>query len=705
MLGIKQIFRKEEPAGTCPLCDVAYKRVKRDLRADCFDASYVITAWTLLCPECGYTLILPGMAKIRPASSVTQEERSEGGEIPVAVSKMDEAGEPKADVTDTAETGEKAPGVPDAAGKAEPEAPAVPAAQEKLKAASVPEPPAKPAEKPAGTISGKPEEQPAAPPVKAEKKAPAAAKPADTGTGTGSAPKPAEKQDAAGNKAASGTEPKRSDKAEQKDADSAKSAPPGTQKAPVATKDTPQEKKPAAGREPKPDEKRSGEADMKQAKPEAKPAPLKADGKDSRQDKPKAEKPASDKRAPAPQSKAQPQPQPRPSPKMGTMGQVVHPTPPFGTGRMNSGFSNGSAFPTSALSNLDSLKAFVQEQEAEKANAEKANGGVRTPNQAQAQPRKPVQATGNAKAGRAAAKPQEQARPEKKDAGTAAVKQERPAGTAAAAPTKAAETDKNPLSAGKKDQEPADKKSSEPANQADAKSDGKPLSAKNDGGTKASGQDEEPAKAEDKKAPAEPAAEPRGPKGNDQKDTKDSKKTEKAEQQEISADTAAPESGNPTDSQEAPTGETSDDGGAQTKGAKAQAMAAAQKIQEKLPPDLAEKIPVISTIAKQQKHALFIGEEKRYLETHVPHAQFIINDLVYDTETSEMFLRVNGQYGLDRPCVHYNYRTKNGNFFRCTVKYKHEDIIRALDEFEAKRMLEKYPDLYRKFFPDSVSDA
>lgn len=701
MLGIKQIFRKEEPTGTCPICDVAYKRVKRDLRADCFDASYVITAWTLLCPECGYTLILPGMAKIRPASSVTQEERSEGREIPVAVSKMDEADEPKADGTDVVKAEEKAPEAPEAAEKAEPEAPAVTAAQEKSKAASVPEPPAKPAGKPAETISGKPESQPAVLPVKAEKKAPAAAKPADTGTGTGSAPKPAEKQDAAGNNASAGAEPKRSDKAEQKDEGSAKPAQSGTQKAPEQSGDTPQEKKLADASEPRNVEKRGGEVGTKQAKSEAKTAAQKADGKDSRQDKPKAEKPAPGRRTPAPQPKAQPQPQPRPSPKMGSMGQGVHPTPPFGANRMNSGFSAGSAFPTSALSNLDSLKAFVQEQEAEKANAEKANGGMRTPNQAQAQPRKPAQGPGSAKAGNAVAKPQE--RPEKKDAGTAAVKQEKPAGTAAPALT--AEADKNPLSAEKKDRGPADKKSSEPASQADAKSSEKSLSAKNDGGTKVSGHGEEPAKAEDKKAPAEPSAESKEQKEKDQKDAKDSKKEGKAEQQEPAADAAATETGKPAESQEALAEEASAGGEAQSKGAKAQAMAAAQKLQEKLPPDLAEKIPVISTIAKQQKHALFISEEKRYLETHVPHTQFIINDLVYDTENSEMFLRIDGQYGLDRPCVHYNYRTKNGNFFRCTVKYKHEDSIRALDEFEAKRMLEKYPDLYRKFFPDSVSDA
>lgn len=138
---------------------------------------------------------------------------------------------------------------------------------------------------------------------------------------------------------------------------------------------------------------------------------------------------------------------------------------------------------------------------------------------------------------------------------------------------------------------------------------------------------------------------------------------------------------------------------------KGQAMEATRKLSDRLPADLVEKLPVISQISKQQKHALFVSEEKRFLEQHAPHKQVIINDLAYDTDNSEMFLRTEGRYGLDNPCVHYNYRTKNGNFFRCTVKYKHEDSIRPLDLIEAKRMLEEHPDLYKKFFPDSVSDA
>lgn len=138
---------------------------------------------------------------------------------------------------------------------------------------------------------------------------------------------------------------------------------------------------------------------------------------------------------------------------------------------------------------------------------------------------------------------------------------------------------------------------------------------------------------------------------------------------------------------------------------KEQAVEATRKLSDRLPADLVEKIPVISQISKQQKHALFISEEKRFLEQHVPHKQVIINDLAYDTDNSEMFLKTEGRYGLDNPCMHYNYRTGNGNFFRCTVKYKQEDSIRPLDLIEAKRMLEEHPDLYKKFFPDSVSDA
>lgn len=143
----------------------------------------------------------------------------------------------------------------------------------------------------------------------------------------------------------------------------------------------------------------------------------------------------------------------------------------------------------------------------------------------------------------------------------------------------------------------------------------------------------------------------------------------------------------------------------ETRDVKKRAMEAARKLSDKIPADIIEKVPVFSQIAKQQRHTIFVSEEKWFLKQHIPHKQVIINDLIYDTDNSEMFLRVEGQSGLDNPCVHYNYRTQNGNFFRCTVKYKHEDSIRALDIMEAKHMLEEHPALYRKFFPDSVSDA
>lgn len=138
---------------------------------------------------------------------------------------------------------------------------------------------------------------------------------------------------------------------------------------------------------------------------------------------------------------------------------------------------------------------------------------------------------------------------------------------------------------------------------------------------------------------------------------------------------------------------------------KKQASDLTQIFAEKLPSKVVDHIPVLSQASNKAKHSLFVNEEKKFLETYVPHKKVIISDLIYDTDESEMFLKMKGSYGFDRPCMHYNYRTKNGNFFRCTVKFKQEDTIRVLDLIEVKRLLENYPDLYKKFFPDAVSEA
>lgn len=69
-----------------------------------------------------------------------------------------------------------------------------------------------------------------------------------------------------------------------------------------------------------------------------------------------------------------------------------------------------------------------------------------------------------------------------------------------------------------------------------------------------------------------------------------------------------------------------------------------------------------------------ISVEKDFVKRYqAPHCQEIVGDLLYDTDTSEMFLRKESSYGFDRPCIHFNYRSQNGHFFCCSVRYDRHD--------------------------------
>ena len=129
------------------------------------------------------------------------------------------------------------------------------------------------------------------------------------------------------------------------------------------------------------------------------------------------------------------------------------------------------------------------------------------------------------------------------------------------------------------------------------------------------------------------------------------------------------------------------------------------KITEKMPQGVVKTIKPLSNVIEKRDRRIFMSKERRYLETHIPKKKVIIEGLIYDTQNSNMFLRVNASYGLDRPCVHYNYKTSNGNFFRCTVCYGKEDTIRVLEEYDVKRLLQDYPDLYEEIFPGTIQKA
>lgn len=107
-----------------------------------------------------------------------------------------------------------------------------------------------------------------------------------------------------------------------------------------------------------------------------------------------------------------------------------------------------------------------------------------------------------------------------------------------------------------------------------------------------------------------------------------------------------------------------------------------------------------------------ISVEKDFVKRYqAPHRQEIVGDLLYDTDTSEMFLRKESSYGFDRPCIHFNYRSQNGHFFCCSVRYDRHDKnghveLRPMDtEMEVKPMLRRYPELYKRFFDSDLKNA
>ena len=107
-----------------------------------------------------------------------------------------------------------------------------------------------------------------------------------------------------------------------------------------------------------------------------------------------------------------------------------------------------------------------------------------------------------------------------------------------------------------------------------------------------------------------------------------------------------------------------------------------------------------------------ISVEKDFVKRYqAPHCQEIVGDLLYDTDTSEMFLRKESSYGFDRPCIHFNYRSQNGHFFCCSVRYDRHDKnghveLRPMDtEMEVKPMLRRYPELYKRFFDSDLKNA
>lgn len=130
-----------------------------------------------------------------------------------------------------------------------------------------------------------------------------------------------------------------------------------------------------------------------------------------------------------------------------------------------------------------------------------------------------------------------------------------------------------------------------------------------------------------------------------------------------------------------------------------------------LPKWVVARIPFLADAINEPVTVPLSVEKDFMKKCEAPHRKEIIGNLLYDTDTSEMFLKKPGSYGFDRPCMHYNYRSPNGHFFRCSVRYDRKDKeghveIRPMDtEMEVKPLLRNYPELYKKFFENDLQDA
>ncbi len=691
MLGLRQFLKKEN--GMCPICAIPYIREKRTLKAGYFDASYNITVWTLHCPECGYEVIMPGLARIHAAAENSQDIRSERTETEtVSCETMTITGlvtQQDGDRKEPAETFAKPAGCVNSTG-----------------------------DKTTGSAEGTERTGDSTKTMNPLSAIWAVSE--DTGntriTGKkADGKKPLEKPEKD-----SGQEKPEFSAKESRNTDGAVPGQPGHR----AKMDR------AAGRVEETGEK----ADMQVSGIQDKKKPDKeAYGLKNSDGKPMSEKmPARPERrkqsAPhePPESPASRTPAIQPVPKRGQSGVFPGGSP--------TGFPGSMVFPSSAFSNLEAVRASIQADMNGKDGREKGKqtAGVR-PGKEKATPESPEnRGTGQTGTGREPAHGMNKTPSVEgagiKGEGTSAenrglqpdvkdVKQETPADNKNQ--KKTVQTSKT-LSA--KDQ-PAEPQSAAKPARSSGRQEEKTLSAENrEISAKATVKEitsmpgETGGIRETRKSPD--VQKSRKVEGTGKKPASECRTAEKENEtagpeMPQEAPDKDPEAENGKETESDGTGKKKEDGDArevpkderEPKDFREQAMEATRKISDKIQADLVEKIPVLSQISRQQKHSIFLSEEKRFLEQHVPHKQVIINDLIYDTDSSEMFLRVKGQYGLDNPCVHYNYRTQNGNFFRCTVKYKHEDSIRALDLIEVRRMLEEYPDLYRKFFPDSVTDA
>lgn len=94
-------------------------------------------------------------------------------------------------------------------------------------------------------------------------------------------------------------------------------------------------------------------------------------------------------------------------------------------------------------------------------------------------------------------------------------------------------------------------------------------------------------------------------------------------------------------------------------------------------------------------------QEMRYLSRQIPAYKAILNNVLYDTESSKMFLMDEKDYGSEM-CRKYYYMTQSGKYFAVVVQFGKASELITMELKEIKKLLAQKPDLYREVIPEEI---
>lgn len=94
-------------------------------------------------------------------------------------------------------------------------------------------------------------------------------------------------------------------------------------------------------------------------------------------------------------------------------------------------------------------------------------------------------------------------------------------------------------------------------------------------------------------------------------------------------------------------------------------------------------------------------QEMRYLSQQPPTYKAILNNVLYDTENSKMFLMDEKDYESEI-CRKYYYMTQSGKYFAVVVQFGKVNELITMELKEVKKLLAQKPDLYREVISEEI---